>query len=66
MKNFLIAKRNNDKLYYDSTIETPFGRQNLGRVVRRDGKHVPVNIDETLSRSNWDVLEPQWQNSIGK
>lgn len=66
MKNLLIAKRHNDKLYYDLTLETPLGKTNFGRVVMRDGKHISVNIDDVLSRSNWDLLEPHWRNSVDK
>jgi len=62
MQNKLIAKQGRLALYFDSIIDTPWGTEKyMGRVVREDGKHTSVDIDDTLGRSDWNVLEPNWR-----
>lgn len=66
MNNLLVAKRGKDTLYYDKTIDTVFGKKRFGHIVLGNGKKISVDMDDVLMRSNWDLIEPDWQNTANK
>jgi hypothetical protein len=62
VENKLIAKKGKFNLYYVETLNTWWGTKvRMGRITTDKGKTYTVDIDDILGRSNWDVINLDWQ-----
>lgn len=58
----LIAELGDEKLYFIEEIDFAGSKKRMGRIVGRSGRKTIVDIDDALSRSNWQIVDQDWPN----